>query len=331
MTNKLAPTTKFKMPGWPDYWTKERLQDQLDRLRSRAFDSGFRQKPQTSGSLMFPSFKQGSIYEYNVDWKAISDPDSELYDPESEYYVDPTWSRYIGCDIAGKKRRGTVIFTLAVSPSGVRHVLDISMGAWTGPETVRQLQAVDYNKLLTARCIFVENNAYQESLIDWIKEMDVPCWTKVRPFRTGSNKMDQEIGLPVIEVQYSRRRWKIGVPHPEHRPSMPDPKNHTNCICGLCMLIHATKVFTPDDLDETPDTIAAQFIAKEASRQGERFSETSVGVVKVTQGNIQEAISSSHAKQQAQQYRLPVSFAGRPYRSSRPTGGDFGRNPKPAR
>lgn len=318
------------MPNWPEFWPPKKLRLEEGKLRTQAFNSGYRQKPATGGDLIFPDFKLDVAYTYGINWREISDPDpkNKNYDPNSPWYVDPTWTRYTGCDIAGKKRRGTCVFTIAMSPAGVRHILDVKLGMWTGPQTAKQMQYTDDDKLLSPRVFFVENNAYQESLMDWVKEMDVPCWPKVRGFRTGSNKMDPELGLPAINVQYSKRRWRLAVRHKEFVPSEPDPKNSTVCICGACVFINATLVMTPDDLDETPDTIMAQFFAKEASRQGERYSETSITPVRVTQKNIQDAIHEAGSRKQSGfAFRLPVSFEHRAYwGGTKPqTNNDFGR------
>lgn len=331
MNREIVPPTKFKMPGWPENQSVENLKLALGIMRQRDFDCGYRQRPATGDALIFPDFIREVSYTFGLNWRDISDKDSKNYDPQSEWYVDPTWTRYTGCDIAGKKRRGSVIFTLAMSPRGVRHVLDIKLGAWTGPVMTRAMQAVDDDPLLSPRVFFVENNAYQESLMDWVKEMDIPCWPKVKGFRTGSNKMDPETGLPAINVQYAQRRWRLAVRHKEFLPAEPDPKNATVCICGACMFIAATSVMTPDDLDETPDTIMAQFFAKEASRQGERYSESSINPVRVTQKNIQDAIHVAGSKRQsAFAFRLPVAYESKIYwGGQKPVtnkgGADFGR------
>lgn len=330
MAPRIAPATKLKMPGWPEKFDEETLRDILTRLRARAFERGFRQKPQADSDLIFPHFQQGVIFEYNVNWKKISDPDAkEYYDKSNPYYVDPNWPRYTGCDLSTRKRRGTVIFTLAIAPDGTRHVLDIRLGKWgAGREFVNQLQAVDDNLLLRPRVIFVENNALQSELIHWIRDIEAPCWTKVEGFHTGSNKLDAEIGLPGIDIQYSERRWKVGVPHPQNRPSEPDPKDPTLCMCGLCTLIDSTLVFTRDDVGETPDVIMAQFIAKEASRQGERYTTTSASVIRISRDDISQNISKIAAKHRGQDYHIPVSYNNRAYPSARrprPGLDEFGR------
>lgn len=322
---EILPLIKLKQPGWPSFWGPQALKEQEALIRSRAFERGFRQRPQSDEDLIFRNLKEGDIFQYGVNWRHLSDPEHEKYDEthKHDFYVDPAWPRYIGCDLSGKGRRGTVIFTLALSPEGIRHVLDIKIGSWgAGPEFVRQLQKVDSNILLKPRRIFVENNALQEAVIDNIREMGGIFANKVFPFRTGTNKMHPDIGLPGIDVQYSERRWKIGIPHKKNSPAFPDKKNPILCLCGICTLIRDASTFTADDLKETPDTIAAQFIAKEASRHGQQYSDTSASVVKLSQGDIRKQISAMRLPENSRSLRLPVNL-GR--HSSHYGKSDFGR------
>lgn len=343
MTDKreILPPTKFKQQGWPSFWSPDALKEQHALIRDRAFQRGFRQKPQSSEDLIFPHLAEDIIYEnkaivrFDTNWKNISDPEHKDYDEEHShpFYVSPEWPRYIGCDLSGKGRRGTVIFTLAISPAGVRHVLDIRIGSWgAGPEFVRQLKAVNDNADLRPRRIFVENNALQEAVVDNIREIGGEFGGKVYPFRTGSNKMDPEIGLPGIDTQYELKRWRIGIPHKRNAPAYPDKKNPTLCLCGICTFVRDASTFTADDLKETPDTVAAQFIAKEASRQGERYSDTSANVVKLSHGDIQKQVSKMMIPENSRSLRLPVStFSSRGDRSiGWPFGRDFvGPHPDP--
>jgi hypothetical protein len=304
---QLEPIVSIKTEAWPALWKPEDYLDQIALFGRSAFACSFQQKPTSDADLIFSNFSEGSNYDFGINWKEISDPDHPLFDDQSPYYVNPSWPRYTGCDLSGRGRKGTAILTLAISPDGVRHIIDIRIGAWgAGPDFVRQLQLVDSNILFSARKIFVENNAIQGAVIEWIKEFNFPCWPKVQGHRTGTNKMDPEIGLPGIDVQYLRKRWRIAVPHRVHIISQPSKKDPSVCVCGPCMFIRDTLTFTINDLDETPDTIMAQFMAKEASRQGERYSDSSANVVKVSQKDIQSQISSMMVGSRKQSLRIPV-------------------------
>lgn len=321
---RLVPEQIVKQPGWPDKWDEASLELELASIGLRSFKRGYCLEPQSDYDLVFPHFQEGSVYQYGVDWRSISDEHNDNYDPISPFYVDPEWTRYVGCDIAGKNRRGTVIFILAISPSGVRHILDIRMGAWTAPEFVRQLEVVNDIELLCPRIINVESN-YEASVSEWVREKGSPISTKIVASYTGKNKLDPEIGLPGIDLQYSSNRWKLGIPHLRGVPTEPDPKDRTACICGRCMFVYAAHTVTKDDIDThngTPDTIMAQWIAKEASRQGEKFSDTSVSVVRVS---AQSAKALAAAKIKALPRNLPVALGGK---SQKRGSFDFGRQQK---
>src|SRR5690348_13874615 len=126
MPELLSPI-KFKQLGWPTFWGPDALKEQHALIRDRAFQRGFRQKPQSSEDLIFPHLAEDvflesyQIVRYNINWRNISDPDHKDYDEEHKhpFYVSPDWPRYIGCDLSGKSRRGTCIFTIAISPTGM--------------------------------------------------------------------------------------------------------------------------------------------------------------------------------------------------------------------
>ena len=114
MGNEIVQPLRFKSPNWK-LRPPEVLKKDFHLLGAPAFERGYRQKPYASQDKLFPHFIKNQIYFYGVDWRKVSDPDSALYDKNSKFYVDPSWPRYTGCDLAGPNRRGTVIFTIAVS------------------------------------------------------------------------------------------------------------------------------------------------------------------------------------------------------------------------
>lgn len=325
--SELLPATRIKIPGWESHWPVEELRDWLGRMGRQSFQRGFQQKPQSDDQLLFPHFRENAIFDFGINWRALSDPESPLFNEKSPYYVDPAWPRYTGCDLSGRAKRGTCIFTLAIEPYGTRHILDIRLGNWgAGPDFVKQLELVYKSPILSPRVVFVENNAIQGATIEWAQDSGLGVASKIRPFYTGRNKMDPEIGLPSIDVQYEQARWRLAIPHGKYKPSQPDPRDPMICSCGLCMFWRDTSVFTRDDLKETPDTIMAQFFAKEASRQGERYSETSANVIKVSQKELGQNLAVGVGDKR-QSLRLPVTLDGKPFFGrSQVSRFDFGRS-----
>ena len=321
MTNSphnLAPPLEFRLPNWDDRWSAEKLQHVYQKIGPTAFDRGYRQKPKTITDLFFPHFRQNIIYFYDEDWRAISNPDHPSYNPSHPAYVDPDWDIYVGVDLSGAKRRGNVIFVLAQGPNNMRKCLDVRMGAWEAPQTAREIDKVarEYQPKL----IFVENNAYQTAIIEFITDMDLHAAPLVQGFKTGSNKLNPEIGLPSLDVQFSQQLWRLSIPHGEH-----DIVEHGSghgiqgCACGRCSFVRDVLDYT--GMEKTPDTIMACFIAKEASRlSGGVWTQDSVAISRMDTADAMSKIAN-HKKSVL---RIPAGTSNNPFKRKAQTD-DWGR------
>lgn len=304
--DNLAPSLRFQMPGWTDRWPKEKLIEHYYKITPTSFDRGYRQRVRSSSDLVLPNFLQDRIFFFGEDWRRVSSErldDGSInihYDPTHPAYVDPEWPRYIGADLSSKGRRGNVIFTLALSPQGIRHVIDIRMGLWEAPQMARQIDAASQE--LDPQVIFVENNAYQMALIEIIKDMELSCADIVEGFRTGRNKLDPEIGLPSIDAQCAMGLWRVSVPHGEHEIVERIPNLH-GCACGICTFIRDCRTYSIGD-KATPDTVAAMFICKEASRMGGKWTAAGVGIVST---NLNKAVTAiNNPRSSPHPFRVPV-------------------------
>lgn len=191
-------------------WPRHRLEDKKAE-NHRAWALGFQMNSYSDEELMFPSF--GKCREHGVVIGNI---------------VRAGWPMFTGVDLSSDKRPGTAIFTAALDPSTYRrYAIDVRVGSWTSPQTLGQLAEL-LNAFPSIQTILVENNAYQQSLIDWIRtSQSGRMWLKVEPFTTtGQNKMNPTIGLPILEVELSKRMWVI--PHSEYEAHNP------SCLCGWC-------------------------------------------------------------------------------------------------
>lgn len=226
----------------PYFWTPEQLKDKLKEFGPTAFERGMRQRPMSDEDLVFPSFnrclKSGFLFKDKI--------------------LDH-WKTYVGVDLSSEKRAGNSIFTLKIDHEGVRYPVDIRVGAWKSPDVARQLNEVDrkYKPLV----IVVENNAYQQSIIDWCKESkeEYPFWQKLHPFTTGRQKADEVIGLPSLEVELFNDAWFFCVD---------EVKDHdVVCKCGFCKWISDMQTVTQMDLKKmTPDTNMSMWFAREGVR-----------------------------------------------------------------
>lgn len=229
-------------PIWPDKWSAEALKQRLSIIGSRAFDRGFRGKVISDEDAIFP---MEAIERCYVNCQ-LGDKYSE------EEYVT-------GVDLGHRSQIEsgsfpyTVIMTLGIRrKDGKKRVVGIRRGRFTSPETARQI--VDNWKTYKELVIMVENNAYQEAIIQWIREvygnLDIP----VRAFTTGKNKADEEIGLPSMLVELENKSWEF-----------PDVKSHSKvCQCPVCIFVRELNDYP---LGKLQDTVMAWWMAREGYRK----------------------------------------------------------------
>lgn len=130
------------------------------------------------------------------------------------------WPKFTGVDLSGKKRKGNAIVTLAVDPySKLRYVIDVRAGAWKSSETAEQIGIV--HATFNPRIIMVEDNGYQEALIDLIKVARHSFWPIVEPTTTtGYSKNSTEHGLPALDVEFKNGAWVV--PYSEFEGALPE-------------------------------------------------------------------------------------------------------------
>lgn len=230
------------VPPW-EHWNSDRLKKEQD-TNPRSFSRGFQMRAFSDSERMFPSFPL--CYTHGVVTGEVS---------------RRGWPVFIGVDLAGDKRPGNVIFVCAVDPVTQRRFpLEVLCGAWTSPETAKQLAAVNARHP-NVRIIMVENNGYQQSLIDWVKNSptDSSFWFKVESFTTGfANKANPTYGLPSLEVEFKNKAWVVPAAEFEGHP--------VTCLCGWCTWVSEVKDYP---MGSTTDTVMAQWFAREAiSRWG---------------------------------------------------------------
>ncbi len=100
-----------------------------------------------------------------------------------------------------------MIFTIAIDERKRRWPVEIRRGHWSGPQTARQI--IDVHQVHNPNVIVVENNAYQDTLLDWIRMLTPDLSIRLKPFTTGKNKADEEIGLPSLAAELENESWVI--------------------------------------------------------------------------------------------------------------------------
>ena len=97
--------------------------------------------------------------------------------------------------------------------------------------------------------IYVENNAYQQALIDWTQTKGFDT-IPIIAFTTGKQKSDAEIGLPALDVQFERHLWRFYI-----------PKHEVGCRCTWCQFVREMKNYPVYD---TSDFVMSFWFAERA-------------------------------------------------------------------
>lgn len=227
-----------QLPAIPT-WKLKHAKDRLDELSvdEGMWSRGYAMNPIAPGELRFPSFEKCRL------------PGISLSDLHRKQL--PT---YVGVDLSSKTRPGNAIVAIGLDMATQRrHVLEVKYGAWTSPQTASAL--ADVCSRHNIQWIQVENNAYQQSIIDWVKQEkgDFPYWPKVEAFTTGVGKADPQYGLPGLEVEFKNGSWVIPYSEYEGHP--------TTCVCDWC---HFDREFRQYPRGATTDGVMAAWFARDA-------------------------------------------------------------------
>lgn len=174
---------------------------------------------------------------------------------------------YVGVDLSSPSRPGNCIFVLGHQPvTNRRVVLEVRYGAWSSPQTAENLAEICGRH--NVQYIMVENNAYQGSLIDWVKQskVDFPYWMKIEAFTTGTNKADPKYGLGSIEVEMHNDGWTIPWEWETHDPT---------CQCDWNRWSREMSMYPKAG---TSDGVMAAWFARSALNQWAFFGEGGGGV-----------------------------------------------------
>jgi hypothetical protein len=160
-----------------------------------------------------------------------------------------------GVDLAISARPGSgksALFTLLLWPNGMRQVLEVQAGRWSGPEIIDRVVSVNERFRST---VVVENNAAQDFLVQWVRERAPGM--RVRAFTTGRNKLSPEYGVESLAAEMAASRWLI-----------PCEVGSRRVARGVADWIDDMLAYDPQG--HTGDRLMASWIAREAARMYER-------------------------------------------------------------
>lgn len=230
---------------WPQAWTQEKLIAKFNEVGTYVFNRAYRNMPISDDELMF-----------RKDWiDRCTDPAYVWRNPSEnlEYLRSRCGNNlrlYTGVDLAighTSTSAYSVIFTIAVDGNKIRYPVEIKRGRMSSPEVARAVLAT-YEQL-QPDTILVENNMYQQALIDWLQELSkIP----LRAYYTGAQKKDYEIGVSSLSVEFENMQW-----------CLPKVKHKEECDCGFCTWIHELAQYPMAKLS---DCVMSSWLARECFR-----------------------------------------------------------------
>lgn len=170
-----------------------------------------------------------------------------------------------GVDVAISKKSSadlSCLFTILLWPDGLRQVLEVQSGRWSGPELVDRIVSVHER---FGSIVVVETNAAQGFVLQWSKER-VPGMP-LRSFITGRNKLSLEYGIESLASEFANAMWLIP------------------CRSGDRLVEPEIRAWISEALDYDPrahtgDRLMASWIAREYARSlQERLSRRGGGVI----------------------------------------------------
>ncbi len=218
---------------WPSH-----LLQKKEAEEPRTFQRGFRLIALSDSERTFPSFEDSRSHGVSLGEVRRSG-----------------WMKFSGVDLSSQTRPGNAIVTIAIEPSTHRrYPVDIRFGAWRSNETASEIAAV--NEAYRPNVIMVENNAYQDSLLDWCtaNKGQNDFWMKLEPYTTGKQKADPLLGLPGLQVEFKHKSWVI--PYDEYETHNPA------CPCGWCRW---DREFRTHPIGATSDLVMATWFARAAA------------------------------------------------------------------
>lgn len=244
----ISPAIVDGMAIWPEKWSlsalEQRRQDMM--IEAHGSDRAFRQQylleMATAGERVFSHDGIDGCKRYDI------------YIGEA---INPDWPRFMGVDLARTEGGGnyTVVFTIAIDDRGRRWVVDIAR---------EQIRASDIPRLIAAKyeayhpqVVLVENNAFQQVIIDQLSELDMSI--PVQGHYTGTRKHDISMGVPSLATQIDNGSWVI-----------PFAGDHGDVVhsCAVCAWIDEMIAYP---FGEHNDTVMAMWFADMAARGG-KFS-----------------------------------------------------------
>ncbi len=229
-------------PVWPEKFPQGKLKQIKEKIGSTAFARGYQGKP---------SSDKDTIFKKEAILNSIS-TDLYLGQPLNKENV----VTFVGVDLAissKKSAKNTAIVVVQVdTQTGKKHLVDIIVDQFTSIETAQKI--IEVATKYKPNAIYVENNAYQQALLEWVDVIDKNRVTAglIEGYYTGAQKFNPFTGLPALAAEFEFGSWVI------HKT---DHEYDKNCNCPFCLCITE---FLSFPFGKTSDIVMATFFAREA-------------------------------------------------------------------
>jgi hypothetical protein len=233
-------------PIWPAKWDRPALKQKKDEIGKRAFDRAFRNKAVSDDEKEFSEEALENIQgQFDV---------ADILNRFSQNNI------YIGMDLAigeNASSNYSTVFVVLRDPDKRRRVIDIRRGRWKASRIIEEI--IEINKLYNPVLFMVENNSFQEVIIDWAKSMnkDDVARLPIQGFTTGSQKVDPEVGIPSLAVEMEQGKWVADYDREAHKKR--------DCECNLCVWYEELEAYP---FGANTDTVMANWFVLQAIREG---------------------------------------------------------------
>jgi hypothetical protein len=224
---------------WPEVWSEEALRRTESEIGSRAFARQFLLQAVSDEERLFSADAIARCRDVRYAVGRLPAPQD--------------WPVFAGVDLAASVRptgSWSVIFVVAVSPQ--RQRLPVEILRFQERLAVVVDRIAEVCQRWQPGKIVVENNAFQEAVLDLLRRDDPEL--PLEGYRTGSEKADDQIGLPALAAAVDRGDWIIpagGVPH------------GGGCACAYCAWQREMLLYPGG---EHSDTVMGMWFAEIAAR-----------------------------------------------------------------
>jgi len=223
-------------PLWEEKFPKKALMDKYRERGAFYFNRAYRNQPSPSEEKIFP---------LNLLHSCVGEKLSDDFLKSCDFYT--------GIDLAigrSPSAHFTCIFTIAVDDKKIRYPVEIKRLKVSSPETARAI--VDTYSRFQPKLILVENNQYQQALIDWMEDLNLGL--PLGSYFTGAQKMSLDFGIPSLASEFQNKQWVIPL----------GEVHEMGCRCWYCLWFDELYKFPNGS---STDLVMASWLAREAARK----------------------------------------------------------------